>query len=525
MQATFQTRPDLPEPVAALFDRWGELYGQIERKLFAEYCASGYSAEAINKLKPTICAKFGITARQFNAIWALLKGKIRSKQEVDKLALADVRSDLKGVRASLRRLDKQKTPLNAKQRRVREGKKRRLTRLERRERELSSGHVKLCFGSRKLFRRQFQLDVTAMPAATRSAAKAAALEAWRAQWRAARNNTFYLLGSKDETGGNQSCVPNVEADGKLTLRVRVPDALVEHNNGLVHLTISGVQFTYGHDELMGALARGQAISYRFLRDERGWRIMASFERPDTRKAFSSVAGVIGVDLNHDHLAVSETDQFGNLIKAVRVPCATYGKSSGQRQALVRDAAIEVVAHAVKAGKPLVVEDVDFSQRKKELSLSGGPRYARMLSSFAYSAVLQAIETRALKEGVPVRAVNPACTSVIGRIKYAKRYGVSVHNAAALAIGRRGMEYGESAPVCSVVPDGKGGHFVFELPARIGLSCRLSRQILRPARPDERTPALPAVASVHGSTCPEKVRKYLLIGHSPRVNSPRPAGTR
>jgi len=46
-----------------------------------------------------------------------------------------------------------------------------------------------------------------------------------------------------------------------------------------------------------------------------------------------------------------------------------------------------------------------------------------------------------------------------------------------------------------------------------------------ARPDERTPAKPAFASVHGSTCPEKVRKHLLIGHSPRVNSPRPAGTR
>lgn len=82
--------------------------------------------ETVNKLKPQVCAKHGITSRQFNAIWALLKGKIRSKQEVDKLALADVRASLKSVRASLRRFDRQKKPLTAKQRRAREGKKRRL---------------------------------------------------------------------------------------------------------------------------------------------------------------------------------------------------------------------------------------------------------------------------------------------------------------------------------------------------------------------------------------------------------------
>src|SRR5690606_30025867 len=140
-------------------------------------------------------------------------------------------------------------------------------------------------------------------------------------------------------------------------------------------------------------------------------------------------------------------------------------SSGQRQALVRNAAVEVVEFAKLVKKPLVVEHLDFTQRKKETTLSVGPRAARMLSSFAYSAMVQAIQSRALKEKVSIKAVNPAYTSVIGRIKYAKRSGVSVHQAAALAIGRRGMGYRESAPVRSEIPDGKGDHFIFELPAR------------------------------------------------------------
>lgn len=44
--------------------------------------------------------------------------------------------------------------------------------------------------------------------------------------------------------------------------------------------------------------------------------------------------------------------------------------------------------------------------------------------------------RAFKQGVIVIQVNPAYTSIIGRINFAKRYGLSVHLAAALCIARR-----------------------------------------------------------------------------------------
>jgi hypothetical protein len=113
----------------------------------------------------------------------------------------------------------------------------------------------------------------------------------------------------------------------------------------------------------------------------------------------------------------------------------------------------------------VHDELDFTARKQALKESDGPRYARMLSSFAYGSAIQAIESCALRHHVPTRAVNPAYTSVIGRIKYAKRLGVSTHQAAALAIGRRGMGFREHAPTCSVIPDGKGDHLVFELPVR------------------------------------------------------------
>jgi hypothetical protein len=91
--------------------------------------------------------------------------------------------------------------------------------------------------------------------------------------------------------------------------------------------------------------------------------------------------------------------------------------------------------------------------------------ARRLSSFAYGGIQQALDSNALLRGVPVAEVNPAYTSVIGRVKYAKQLGVSVHQAAAMAIARRDMGFRETALNRPVIPDGKGDHLVVELPVR------------------------------------------------------------
>jgi hypothetical protein len=40
-------------------------------------------------------------------------------------------------------------------------------------------------------------------------------------WQKARRNQFILVGSKDETAGNQLCVAKAQKDGSLTLRVRI----------------------------------------------------------------------------------------------------------------------------------------------------------------------------------------------------------------------------------------------------------------------------------------------------------------
>ena len=150
------------------------------------------------------------------------------------------------------------------------------------------------------------------------------------------------------------------------------------------------------------------------------------------------------DLNADHLAVAETDSSGNCIKAWRVPLVTYGKSQHQAAALIGDAVASVVEYGREVGKPIVIEKLDF--RRKKAVLEGESRkYSRMLSSFSYGKVKAYLISRGYREGVEVHQVNPAFSSVIGRVKFMERYGLSVHQAAALVLARRLLGCSERIP--------------------------------------------------------------------------------
>jgi hypothetical protein len=113
--------------------------------------------------------------------------------------------------------------------------------------------------------------------------------------------------------------------------------------------------------------------------------------------------------------------------------------------------------------------LDFSEKKKTLKDAKDARYARMLSSFAYSAFGAALSSACLRLGVALRRVNSAYTSIIGRVKFARRYGLSVHEAASVTIARRAMGYSEKLPRSSTntikVPTNGSDHVTLDLPVR------------------------------------------------------------
>ena len=124
----------------------------------------------------------------------------------------------------------------------------------------------------------------------------------------------------------------------------------------------------------------------------------------------------------------------------------------------------VVSYAREAGKPIVIEKLDFRHKKAVLE-GESRRYSRMLSSFSYGKIKTYFLSRGYRQGVEIHQVNPAFSSVIGRVKFMERYGLSVHQAAALVLARRLLGCSERIPRRRVCPLGNGVQVAFTVPAR------------------------------------------------------------
>ena len=332
---TYQTRisdyadMDRLEGDAALA-AYAELYGRVQRKLFA-YVTAGRSATL---LKSAYLKRYGIPARMFNAVRVSLEGKVASVRESQRL-------QQDSLQRRIARAERQVSDAAERGRwdQVHQ-KKRRLAnrrhRLAGLEADIAEGLVRLCFGSKRLWRKQHHLEANGY----------GSHEEWLSEWRAARSDEFFVLGSRDETAGCQLCVASVADDGTLTLRLRLPDCLANQHDK--YLVIPGVRFAYGHEQVLAVLGSnadyaayrrqhgeraaratdlGQAISYRFKRDGKGWRVFVSTRMMDVPVVTDRKRGTIGVDLNADHLAVAETDASGNWLCSWRVPLVTYGKNT------------------------------------------------------------------------------------------------------------------------------------------------------------------------------------------------------
>ena len=472
MKATFQARVgDFcgvgPADGEYFLSAYGELYGRIQRRLFAEV-STGRSAAL---LKSEYLKQYGIPARMFNGVRVSLEGKISSVKEQQLLSREELRRRIARARDQIDRVGSEGGAywLHQKKRRLNNL----IVRLGKLESDMESERVRLCFGSKRLWRKQHDLEANGY----------ASHDEWLRDWRSARSDEFFVLGSRDETAGCQLCVATVAEDGSLGLRLRLPDCLATQQGK--YLTIEGVRFAYGHEQVLAALGSnveyagfrrqygekaarqsglGQAISYRFKRDAKGWRVFVTTDLMDVPVVTDRSRGAVGVDLNADHLAVCETDASGNPIISFSVPLVSYGKSRRQAEAVIGDGVASVVAFARDAGKPIVLEKLDF-RRKKAVLEGESPRYSRMLSSFSYAKIRACFLSRGIRQGVEVHQVNPAFSSVIGRVKFMERYGLSVHQAAALVLARRLLGCSEGIPCQRICPVGGGVRVAFSVPAR------------------------------------------------------------
>lgn len=449
---TFETRIKTDSATDETLHACAHLFAHIKHRLFADIA----SQKSPGELKNDYLACYEITARHFNALRVQVEGKIASIRKLRPMQITEAKERIASLTTKIKKLIKIKAAPQ-----IIHQKKRRLKHLEERLKQLKEDHekgtIRCCFGSKKLFRAQFDLEKNGY----------GSHEEWLKEWQRARTREIFFLGSKDETAGNQTCTAILQPDQTLQLRIRLPGALKKYGK---YLLISQVDFKYGKQEILSLLNNHKqtrkAISWRLLHDDKGWRLFATFDIQSAACTSNENTGVIGLDINVNHLALVETDRFGNPLSKKVIPFNLYGKSSSQIRAIIGDVAASTIFYAEKTDKPLVIEDLDFQKKKTELREKNRSSHSRILSSFAYHSVICHLKSRAAKKGVLIQQVNPAYTSLIGRVKFARRYGLSIHQAAALTIGRRYLRCSERVPLSlSKIPDGKDGHVTLTLPER------------------------------------------------------------
>ncbi|EDX73978.1 transposase, IS605 OrfB family protein [Coleofasciculus chthonoplastes PCC 7420] len=139
-----------------------------------------------------------------------------------------------------------------------------------------------------------------------------------------------------------------------------------------------------------------------------------------------------------------TDFDGNLDGFGQFKVNIQSQPKGRTEALLVDVVTQLTNLALEHKRPIVVEKLDFSDKKKRLRELNA-RARRMLSNLAYSKFLKLLLARCFKLGIQVIEVNPAYSSWIGLIKFMSTYGMNSATAAAFVLARRGMFLSERLP--------------------------------------------------------------------------------
>lgn len=149
-------------------------------------------------------------------------------------------------------------------------------------------------------------------------------------------------------------------------------------------------------------------------------------------------GCISIDLNYDHVAVTDIDKDGNRISGEVIRFNPDNRTSGQISDEIGRVMSKVGKYCEDRKKPLVMEDLDTTISKHGMKYDNakGNKHA---SIFAYRKMTACLENQSYERSFGIIKINPAYTSQIGKILYMRKLGISIHEAASYAIGLKGME--------------------------------------------------------------------------------------
>ncbi|WSQ10957.1 transposase [Streptomyces sp. NBC_01231] len=310
-------------------------------------------------------------------------------------------------------------------------------RLARVEADWVAGRVHVVRGGKRLAHTRHHLEAAGLDEAT-----------WRERWWAAR----IFLAADGESGkrfGNETI--RITDTGRLSIKLPAPLAHLANAPHGRYLLDATVQFGYRGQEWRDRITANRAVAYRIHHDTvRGrWYVTASWQRaaaPVLPLEAALVRGVVGVDMNDDHLACWRLDVHGNPVGEPQRFFYDLTGSSEHRDAQIRHTLTRLLHHTRRTGATAIaIEDLDFREGTSREKYGRNNRFRRLLSRFPTAKLKARLMSMAAEQDLAIVAVDPAYTSRWGAQHWQKPLTtptrtMSRHDAASIAIGRRALGY-------------------------------------------------------------------------------------
>ena len=279
-----------------------------------------------------------------------------------------------------------------------------------------------CLGSKQFFKKQFTIDKYINNH-----------QLWKDEFQLKRHYHFTISGSKNHIDGSM-CV-RYDKNKKILHIMSHKQGTISNNKKYAKQEWFQIPciFKYKEKEYLEALQKRDTIAYEILDKGNYFIIKAVFEYENPNQLNNYIEnGINALDINVDRFALIELDNNGNLLKRKVIPFQLDGLSSNQATKLLEKIVLECVDFCKQNNKPLVREDI----KKIKFKVTKDNKTNKKLTQFAYNKMINTIDRCFYKNNIEVFKINPSYTSQQGKLKYMQRLGLSIHESAAMCIGRR-----------------------------------------------------------------------------------------
>lgn len=284
--------------------------------------------------------------------------------------------------------------------------------------QLDSGRLKLCFGTKKLLKQNYDKFVEQ------------------------RDSQMTFIGGKEETCCNQNLqIRYNRKDNQFSIKLRKDFGEYKLAKGNDKYVYGKIYFNHHKNKIISILKnKNSPLSYKIIKKNNRYYLCCTFEiQADTNSFFTcSHYGTIGLDFNKGFVTLSETNQYGHLMRTQFLP---YRFGSGNKTKIdLQCIANNVVRLAQQTGKDVCIENLNFGTKRSKTETKHGKQYNKMLHSLAYRQFTNIIESAAYRNKVTLTKVNPAWTSWLAEQLYCPTMKLNVHVGASYVIARRGQGY-------------------------------------------------------------------------------------